>query len=80
MNCIFDYRRNFIGSFLVKATQDPPPPPLKTVQKIGHPGTAIFVQFKGGGASKLYKTPSKGGPWLVKVMVHTVAVGQLVAV
>ena len=46
------------------------PPPLKTVQKIGHPGTADFLysfEGEGGGPSKLYKTPSKGGPWLVKI-------------
>ena len=51
------------GSVLVKAPQDPPP--LKTVQKIGHPGTADFLySFEGGGPppSKVYKTPSKGGP------------------
>ena len=38
---------------------------ISALQKIGHPGTADFLySFDGGGP---YKTPSKGGPLLVKV-------------
>ena len=52
-----------------------------TVKKIGHPGTSdLLYSFEEGPTSKVYKTPSKGEPCLVTVMVHTVAVGHLKAV
>ena len=51
----------YLGSVLVKAPQDPP---LKTVQEIGHPGTADFCTvLRGVGASqKCTKLPVREDP------------------
>ena len=58
-----------MGNFLDKVPQDTPPHPPKLYKKLGILQQQIFCTDLRGGPppSKLYKTPSKGGSWLVKV-------------